>query len=266
MNRFTKGKTIGFVTAGLAVVSLFGVGFSAWVVNGNSSNVVADGNVTVSVADVTDERITISNLTLNANGGIKFDAAADDTTGPIVSKKAAEQLSFSITFTLDVPAANSNFKNIEAYMSTDDESDSTKKSAFEDAIGSANNFIVTPVKYESYHTTASSSATELITDGKSLSSDVTSGTEVTLTDKTTNNAFETKCKKTSDGKYFFTVTFNFQWGSAFGGVNPSHVGETDYPESATLKTADEAINALKEMKTFDGIKFNVYLSVSTKSN
>lgn len=264
MNRFTKGKTIGFVTAGLAVVSLIGVGFSAWVVNGNSSNVTTDGNVTVSVADITDKRITISKLTLNANGGIKFDAAANDATGPIVSD-GVEQLSFNIKFPLlDVPAANSNFKNIEAYMSTD-ESDSTKKSAFEDAIGSTNNFIVTPVQYQSSHDTASSNATELIPEGKSLSSDVTSGTEVTLTDET-NKAFETKCKKTSDGKYDFNVTFNFQWGSAFGGMNPSHVGETDYPKSATLKTADEAINALKKMKTFDGIKFNVYLSVSTKSN
>lgn len=263
MNRFTKGKTIGFVTAGLAVVSLIGVGFSAWVVNGNSSNVTTDGNVTVSVADITDKRITISKLTLNANGGIKFDAAAGDATGPIVSKGSAEQLSFNITFTLDVPAANSNFKNIEAYMSTDN-SDSTKKSAFETAI--TKNFIGTPVKYESSHTTASSSATKLIPDGKSLSSDVTSGTEVTLTDKTTNQAFETKCKKNTDGKYDFDVTFNFQWGSAFGEVNPSHVGETNYPEKATLKTVDEAINALKLMKTFDGIKFNVYLSVSTMSN
>ena len=49
-------------------------------------------------------------------------------------------------------------------------------------------------------------------------------------------------------------------------MNPSHVGETDYPDKATLKTVDEAINALKLMKTFDGIKFNVYLSVSTNSN
>ena len=72
MNRFTKGKTIGFVTAGLAVISLIGVGFSAWVVNGNSTNVVADGNVTVSVAEITDERITISNLRLNSNNGIKY--------------------------------------------------------------------------------------------------------------------------------------------------------------------------------------------------
>lgn len=259
MNRFTKGKTIGFVTAGLAVVSLIGVGFSAWVVNGKSSNVTTDGNVTVSVADITDKRITISKLTLNSNGGIKFDAASGDATGPIVSKDSAEQLSFNITFTLDVSTVISKFKNIEAYMSTD-ESDSTKKKAFESAIGSEKNYIVTPVKYESSHTTASNNATELI------SSSVTSGTEVTLTDNTTNNAFETKCKKTIDGKYDFTVTFKFQWGSAFGGVNPSHVGETDYPEKATLKTADAVINALKEMKTFDSIKFNVYLSVSTKSN
>lgn len=265
MNRFTKGKTIGFVTAGLAVVSLIGVGFSAWVVNGNSSNVATDGNVTVSVADITDERITIFNLKLNANNGIKFDAAKDDTTGPIVSKDGAEQLSFSIMFTLDVSSPISKFKNIEAYMSID-ESDSTKKSAFETAIGNTKNYIVTPVHYESTHTNASSNATDLIPTGKSLSSNVTSETEVTLTDNTTNKAFETKCKKTSEGKYEFNVTFNFQWGSAFGGVNPSHVGEDNYPASATVKNADAAISALKEMKTFDGIKFNVYLSVSTNSN
>lgn len=264
MNRFTKGKTIGFVTAGLAVVSLIGVGFSAWVVNGNSSNVATDKNVTVSVADITDERITISNLKLNANSGIKFDAPSNDATGPIVSKGGAEQLSFSITFTLDVSTVISKFKNIEAYMSTStDESDSTNKKAFESAIGSEKNYIVTPVKYEFSHTTASNNATKLIPEGKSLSSDVTSGTEVTLTN---NKAFETKCKKTSDGKYDFTVTFNFQWGSAFGGVNPSHVGESGYPKNATVNNADAAINALNEMKKFDGIEFNVYLSVSTASN
>lgn len=265
MNRFTKGKTIGFVTAGLAVISLIGVGFSAWVVNGNSNNVATDSNVTVTVADITDERITISNLKLNSNDGIKFDAAANDTTGPIVSKEGAEQLSFSVSFTLYVSSAISKFKNIEAYMSTD-ESDTTKKTAFENAIGNNKNYIVTPVKYESSHTSASSSATALIPSGKSLSSDVTSDTEVILTDSTTNKAFETKCKKTSEGKYEFNVTFNFQWGSAFGGVNPSHVGEADYPAGATVQTADAAITALKEMKTFDNINFKVYLSVSTNSN
>lgn len=264
MNRFTKGKTIGFVTAGLAVVSLIGVGFSAWVVNGNSSNVTTAGNVTVSVADITDKRITISELTLNANGGIKFDAPANDVTGPIGSKDGAEQLSFKITFTLDVPAANSKFENITAYMSLDKNAEATAKTKFEEAIGDSKNYIVTPVKYESSHDSASTNPTDLILSTESSLKNVFE-TETVLSDKN-NKAFETKCKKTSDGKYFFMVTFNFQWGSAFGGANPSHVGESDYPKSATVKTADAAITALNEMKTFDGIKFNVYLSVSTKSN
>lgn len=263
MNRFTKGKTIGFVTAGLAVVSLIGVGFSAWVVNGNSSNVTTDGNVTVSVADITDERITISNLTLNANSGIKFDAAANDVTGPIVSKGGAEQLSFNITFTLDVFSANSKFKNITAYMSLDKNTDANAKTKFEEAIGDSKYYIVTPVKYESSHDSASTNPTDLILSTKSLL-DV-SETEAILSDNN-NKAFETKCKKNNDGKYDFNVTFNFQWGSAFGRVNPSHVGESSYPASATVKNADAAISALKEMKMFDNIQFNVYLSVSTKSN
>ena len=148
-------------------------------------------------------------------------------------------------------------------MSTD-EPNEAKKKAFEDAIGSTKNYIVTPVRYESSHTSTSTSPTDLIPTGNSLSSDVTSETEVTF--GTNNKAFETKCKKTSDGKYDFNVTFKFQWGSAFGGVNPSHVGETDYPESATVKTADAAITALNEMKKFDNIQFKVYLSVSTNSN
>lgn len=262
MNKFTKGKTIGIVAAGLAVVSLVGVGFSAWVINGNSTNIATDGNVTVSVAEITDERITISNLKLNANNGIKFDAASDDTTGPIVSSNGAEQLSFGVTFTLNLAQASSKFSNIQAYMSLADDTDSSKKTAFESAINSKN-YIVTPVKYESTHSTASSSGTDLIPSGKSLTSDVTTSTETTLTDSTTNKAFETKCKKNSDNKYEFSVTFNFQWGSAFGGVNPSHVGESNYPTSATIKTADAAITALNEMKSFDQIQFNVYLSVIT---
>ena len=100
MNKISKGKAVGLLSLGLASVALGSVGFASWVVSGTSFS--QPGSVTVSVGDVSDQRITVAAV-LNADDKtVNLDADATkygSSTGPI---KGAGDKAEDLTFKIDV--------------------------------------------------------------------------------------------------------------------------------------------------------------------
>ena len=119
MNKFNKGKLIGIVAASLSAVSLMGVGFASWIVAGTEGSAAAN-NITVTVADVQDQRVTITEAKVATNNNtINFDANGNGLLKP--SGNAAEDLTFGIEFKLKLGAnAQDSFSGIKAYVTGTD--------------------------------------------------------------------------------------------------------------------------------------------------
>ena len=88
MKKLKNGKTIGIVTASLAAVSLFGVGFSAWVISGTKGDTTKDINVTV--AEIQDKRITLALTSSPVDGSLVFDSATNDNKGDITTAAGSQ--------------------------------------------------------------------------------------------------------------------------------------------------------------------------------
>lgn len=101
MNKISKGKAIGLLSLGLASVALGSVGFASWIVSGTTFTQA--GDVTVTVGDVTDQRITVSAVLNAEDKTVNLDADAAKygaSTGPIKgSGNKAEDLTFKIDVT-----------------------------------------------------------------------------------------------------------------------------------------------------------------------
>ena len=123
MNKMTKVKILTGSLFGLAAVSLVGVAFSSWVIQSTSTKTFNDFNV--SVSDVSDKRLVISEIT-STDQDIVFDAKENDTTPPIVwDGKKYEDLTFNFSFTIsDVLNAEGNFtKDVGVYIKWENHSD-----------------------------------------------------------------------------------------------------------------------------------------------
>lgn len=122
MNKMTKVKILTGSLFGLAAVSLVGVAFSSWVIQ--STNFKTFNGFNVSVSDVSDKRLVISEIT-SADQDIVFDAKKGDTTTPIVwDGESYEDLTFNFSFTIsDVLNAEGNFtKDVGVYIQWDNPS------------------------------------------------------------------------------------------------------------------------------------------------
>lgn len=225
MNKFNKGKLIGIVAASLSAVSLMGVGFASWIVTGAEGS-AADGNITVSVADVQDQRVTITDAKVaDDNNTINFDANGD---GGLLkpSGTAAEDLTFGIEFKLNLRAnAKDVFSGIKAYVTG---------AELLSAVNS--NFVALPTGvYENETTMKATESTALVYSVDELP---TSGTNVTTnTDGSTT--------------YTITKTLTMGWGSAFNNDNPAKL---------TDKTKlDDYVRDLKALKALNTKTFTLYL-------
>ena len=100
MKTLNKSKIVGVAAVSLAAVSLIGVGFASWVISGISSPVSSD-NVTVTVGDVTDNRVDLAIVKENCDTVVKFEC--DGTTGnPIQSNGGnLQDLNFAIGYSLN---------------------------------------------------------------------------------------------------------------------------------------------------------------------
>lgn len=233
MNKLNKGKLVGVVAASLSAVSLMGVGFASWVLNGGDKQDV--GDITITVADTEDNSITFVKDPaphLIADGGIKFDAKENDTTGPITwDGKNSEKLNFTIEYTINCVNPE-KFGGVKAYMTIDNATSGAGK-ALADAIGSKN-YLIAP----------------LSTEKTAIATSLTAETNDANTDELTNKKYETTVAKTNTS-YKFTTKFSFNWGSTFDKKNPSEYATTD-----NLTTAKDA---LTELQSASNAAFTIHL-------
>lgn len=97
MNKISKGKAIGLLSLGLASVALGSVGFASWIVSG--TNISGEPNVSVTVADITDKRVTISAEVDSTNNSVTFDADSTVTAGSLgitATTGAQQDLTFAV--------------------------------------------------------------------------------------------------------------------------------------------------------------------------
>ena len=216
MNKVTKTKIITCSLLGLASVSLFSVAFSSFIVT-NDQLTATSGNVTVTVGDVVDESISITELSIT-DPTIAFEPEENDTEGPIIwDGTNSEDLDFAFTFKI---------KNALKEDGT-----------WEDRLGGVN------IKWNegndgSFGTCITK---EYITAPKLGGS----GTALTTSDaplfsvkageapasSSTNGLTIARVDTTSD--VTVTVNYSFDWGDEFGG-NPGNATSGTY---ATIKAA-----------------------------
>lgn len=232
MNKFNKGKAIGILAASLSAVSLMGVGFASWVVNGAQG--ATTGDISVEVAEIQDKRITVSDTSVN--GSLIFDAAANDDEGMIHAgtNSKTPSLSFSISYKVSVNAIVTNFK-VNAKWTLGE-----KGTELESAI--KNQYLSSP----------------LTTSDQEITTQAGHGTAYTEnSDNTTaiNIYTPTVTASGSDGTnvYNFTTTFHFAWGIVTGSKNPSLYDDSDEHTNA-------AVTALNGLKAANGAKFTITLT------
>lgn len=243
MNKLNKGKLLGIVAAGLSTVSLMGVGFASWIINGGDNRDI--GNIQISVADTVDNSIKFTSARVS-EPTISFDAKKDDTTGPITGdSQHDEDLNFSIEYVLTCPNA-SKFGGVKAYMTISDAATTgTNGKALADAITAPKNYLVAPLS------TSNAEKTE-------IASKLTDKTEDGNTGNLSNKKYSTTVTGTGP-IYTFTTVFSFNWGSAFNNMNPS-----EYATTVNVETVKTDLTALKAAASAN---FTIHLeAVSTVTN
>lgn len=236
MNKLNKGKLVGVVAASLSAVSLMGVGFAAWIINGTTSGTT--GDISVTVAAIEDNRIIVEDA--KAVGNLVFEAASEDTSGTIQTKpnSPAPVLNFKVTYTVKLGKGLSDF-NINAKWTLGTDSASI-------ALGQAitNGYLASP----------------LSSSDVPVSTKTGQGTAYTpdMDNKTHENIFSTATDASVEDDfsvYNVETVFHFAWGSKTENKNPSHYDDTPAHTTAAL----EALNGLKAA---NGAKFTITLTPS----
>ena len=88
MNKISKGKAVGLLSLGLASVALGSVGFASWVVSG--TKLPDPTNVSVTVGEVSDRRITITAALNTGDPSVTLDAKEGQGTGAIKASGSTE--------------------------------------------------------------------------------------------------------------------------------------------------------------------------------
>lgn len=243
--KIKHNKILTYSMLGLAAVSLVGVAFSSWLVQETQG--AKTESITVSVADVQDKSLIITNAEVDENDStFLFDAKKDDTTGPIIytGTTGGEDLTFGITFKVkkalnaDGTAAADNFGGVNVkWEVTNDAAGQALKTAI------TNDYIVSPlsdtdVDLPSFTTIEADSGTTTV-----------SGTNVQVTygaDATTKTTLTV------------SVTFSFAWGGVTNNLNPGEYAT----DSGTTQTALQVLNALQDANE---AKFNIVLTPFLKA-
>lgn len=226
----TKVKILTGSLFGLAAVSLVGVAFSSWVIQ--STNSVEFNSFTVSVSDVSDKSLIISEIT-STDSHIVFDAKKDDDEGPIVwDGKSYEDLTFNFSFTIsDVLNAEGNFtKDVGVNIKWDN------PSAYSTLIGK--NYITAPQR----------DGANALTDSDASLFEYKTGTAI----PGESNGLTFAASGEGNTDLTVTAAYSFAWGTAFEGNNPSEFANDD--------NLDDVITALEALKALNRQTFTITLT------
>ena len=211
MKNLNKSKIVGVAAVSLAAVSLIGVGFASWVISGISSP-VSSGNVTVTVGDVTDNRVDLAIVKENCDTVVKFEC--DGTTGnPIQSNGGnLQDLDFAIGYSLN--PKDTTLVNLPVSVTVR----ITLGGTFIEWMNSNTGYV----------------SLNCSKDGFTLGAyDVESKTMTC----TMNSATTTKGSN--------TVGFSFTWGTKFKGTNPAALSATEIEGLGGIETVLQSLKDLK---------------------
>lgn len=234
-NKLTKGRTLSAVVLGLAAVSLIGVGFSAWVIQTQTTADIE--SVTVSVGDVKNNSIALNGARVT-DSSFLLDADVNDNSGAIIYEGAATEndYAWAISFSMDLTekqaydASTTNnqqiFKGItikttEKYTVSEGDTPLYTFTQAESA-----NVLTLPVVFgETQMSLIDKDALNFDDSSTTLYYKNTNGT-VTTSDSSNANIVVTinkALKQDSTTIYTYTVNaqFKLRWGSKYLGYNPS---------------------------------------------
>lgn len=231
MNKFNKGKLIGVVTASLSAVSLMGVGFATWIIQGVNT-IDTNDQIKVEVSGTEDQRVVLDNAQISwpsGKTGLVFDAKSDDNTAPIIynGTNGGEQLDFTLSFDVKF-ATNASFASVNAYMTSD----------WGD--------------FETYFTDSGTDATKYVVSPISVTTPTeTNGVGSTIV--ANKNSITTKKEGAAD-TYTVKQNYSFTWGKFFDNKNPCEV-------TAGSDKVDSYIGALKTLQNFNNKHITIHLGV-----
>ena len=232
MNKFNKGKLLGVVAASLSAVSLMGVGFATWIIQGANTTDTGE-QIQVLVSDTEDKRVTLSNPQISwpsEKTGLVFDAKSTDNAGPIIyggAENGGEQLAFTLSFDVKF-TATASFASINAYMTSDWAS------------------------FGTYFTTDDTDETKYVVSPISVTTP-TGENAVGSTVVAAKASITTKKAETTD-TYTVTKDYNFTWGKFFDNKNPGEV-------AAGSDKVDSYISALNTLHEFSAKHITIHLGV-----
>ena len=219
-----KRKTLTLAISVFALLAIISVGFASWVIKRQDQSESADGSITVET--INGEVNYLESVTISGNP-IHFGTpeTMNKPNAWLTASSDAKQQNLTATLTIVLTKNLEAGEKINLAVKADD-SDSTKKAAYEAAIATdptSTNYIKAPVFKMG-------------------------GTEVI---ELTSANFS---KNTSTQKYEAVVTIAFDWGAAFGGQNPY-----DYYNGLqfTPVNVSAANTALSELAELNGIKYIV---------
>ena len=232
MNKFNKGKLLGVVAASLSAVSLMGVGFATWIIQGANTTATGD-QIQVLVSDTEDKRVTLSNAHISwpsEKTGLVFDAQSTDSTGPIIygGNSGGEQLAFTLSFDVKF-TATASFVSINAYMTSDWTAFGTY---FTTDNTDAAKYVVSPISVTAPSETNGVGSTVVVT-----------------------KASITTPKDGVADTYTVTQNYNFLWGKFFDNKNPGEV-------AAGSDKVDSYISALNTLHEFSTKHITIHLGVN----
>lgn len=231
MNKFNKGKLLGVVAASLSAVSLMGVGFATWIIQG--ANPIDTGEqIQVMVSDTEDKRVTLSNAQISWPSGkteLVFDAQSNDFTEPIIygGSSGGEQLAFTLSFDVKF-TATASFASINAYMTSD------------------------WTTFGTYFTTDSNDVAKYVVSPISVT--VPTGENAVGSTVVVNKTSITTLKGGTTDTYTVTQNYSFSWGKFFDNKNPGEV-------AAGSDKVDSYISALNTLHTFSTKHITIHLGV-----
>lgn len=218
-----KRKTLTLAISVFALLAIISVGFASWVITRQDQNKDANGSITVET--INGEVNYLESVTISGNP-IHFGTpeTMNKPNAWLTASSDAKQQNLTATLTIVLTKNLEAGEKIKLTVKADD-SDSTKKAAYEAAIATdptSTNYIKAPVFKMG-------------------------GTEVT--ELTSANFSEN-----ASGKYEAVVTIAFDWGTAFGGNNPYDYYNEKKFNSENVSAANTALSALAKL---DGIKYIV---------
>ena len=191
-----KRKKVVLGVCLFASIALVSTGFAAWVL---SANATKDNTNHINVGAVTDGQVEFGDVVWSTDA-FRFDTKQNDSTGRMRYDAAYPDQQETLTVTVEGYVLNPDFlDHVEITMKVSDE---VKNAA------NVKNYIVLP---------------------ECVDTNITiSGSKYTITEQDIQlNTYKSVVK--GDEIYKFSYAVSFEWGSAFGGMNPGEY----YDDSAT---------------------------------